>query len=279
MGHRVNLVFQRRVTHTYPRSVQRLAEVVARGKRHLEALRGGGLDPASATFFEFGAGWDLAVPLTMAALGARRQVVVDLNPLLRLDLVSGVARRLADDHVALGLPAPAPDVVHEGGAALTSRGIDYRAPCDAQQTGLPAGAVDVITSTSTLEHIPFESIVGILDESYRILRPGGMLSFEIDYSDHYSHGDRTIGPYNFLQYTDADWRRYNPALHHQNRLRHPDYLAMFDAAGFELLEADARAPDEVRREQLRALRLAPRFETYDEDDLAVLEGWFLLRRP
>jgi hypothetical protein len=54
---------------------------------------------------------------------------------------------------------------------------------------------------------------------------------------------------------------------------------MFDAAGFELLEADARAPDDGRREQLRALGLAPRFETYDEDDLAVLEGWFLLRRP
>ena len=279
MGHRVNLVFQRRVTHSFPRSAHRLAEVVARGKRHVEALRGRGLDPADSTLFEFGAGWDLAVPLTMAALGASRQVVIDLNPLLRLELVSDVARRLADEHIALGLPAPAPEAVHDGKAALTSRGIDYRAPCDARQTGLEPGCIDAITSTSTLEHVPAEEIVAILRESRRILRPGGMLSFEIDYSDHYSHGDRSIGPYNFLQFSDAEWSRYNPALHHQNRLRHPDYLAMFDAAGFELIEVDARRPDHVRLEALGRLPLAPRFQAYDQDDLAVLEGWFLLRRP
>lgn len=279
MGPRVNLLFQRRITHTYPRSAERLAAVVARGKRHVEALRGAGLDPARSTFFEFGAGWDLAVPLTMAALGAGRQVVIDLHPLLRLDLVSDVARRIAEDHEALGLPMPSPDILHDGEAALATRRIDYRAPCDARQTGLEPGSFDVVSSTSTLEHIPTEEIGAILQESRRILRPGGMLSFEIDYSDHYSHGDRSIGPYNFLQFSETEWGRLSPSLHHQNRLRHSDYQTMFDAAGFELVDVDSGRPDQQRRADLDDLRLAPHFDTYDKDDLSILEGWFLLRRP
>lgn len=279
MGHRVNLVFQRRITHTYPRSAQRLAEVVERGKRHVEALQGAGLDPAAATFFEFGAGWDLAVPLTMAALGAGRQVVVDLNPLLRLELVGDVARRLADDHVTLGLPEPVAGIVHDGEAALTARRIEYRAPCDARDTGLEAESIDAITSTSTLEHVPGPDIDAILEENRRILRPGGLLSFEIDYTDHYSHGDRAISPYNFLKYTERGWRRYNPSLHHQNRLRHSDYLEKFDAAGFEAVAIDARRPDRARVAQLDELAVADEFARYDRDDLGILEGWFLLRRP
>jgi SAM-dependent methyltransferase len=278
MGHRVNLVFQRRITHTYPRSDQRLGEVVDRGKRHVQALVEGGLDPAESTFFEFGAGWDLAVPLTMAALGAGRQVVVDLNPLLRPELVDDVAARLRLHHERFGLPAPQGQQAAAADQLAANR-IDYRAPCDARATGLPAASIDAVTSTSTLEHIPAVDIDEILTETTRILRPGGLLSFEIDYSDHYSHGDRTISPYNFLRFGDDEWRRYNPSLHFQNRLRHPDYLERFVAAGLEVVSVDARRPDAERAAQLDQTPLAPRFTGYARDDLAILEGWFLLRRP
>ena len=43
-----------------------------------------------AQFYEFGAGWDLAGPLALYCLGANRQILVDLAPCARLELVNGV---------------------------------------------------------------------------------------------------------------------------------------------------------------------------------------------
>jgi SAM-dependent methyltransferase len=157
-------------------------------------------------------------------------------------------------------------------------GITYRAPCDARSTTLRTGSIDVITSTNTLEHIPPGDIRGILAECHRILADDGLLSFQIDYEDHYSFFDRRISGYNFLRYSDAAWRVWNPDLHYQNRLRHRDYREMIEAAGFEILDEHRRDGDAVERAALRALRLAPRFHGYREDELAVLNSSMVLRK-
>ena len=64
------------------------------------------------------------------------------------------------------------------------------------------------------------------------------MSCVIDYLDHYSYFDKKISAYNYLQYSDATWALFNPALHYQNRLRHRDYLDLFYAAGFEVVEEE-----------------------------------------
>src|SRR5262249_3632127 len=114
-------------------------------------------------------------------------------------------------------------------------GIDYWAPCDARRTQLEAGSIDWITSTNTLEHIPLQDIHAILQECRRLLRDDGLMSCLIDYEDHYSYFDHSISGYNFLQYSDEAWAFFNPALYYQNRLRHRDYLDLFQSAGFEVV--------------------------------------------
>jgi SAM-dependent methyltransferase len=259
-GHRLNFLFQRAIGGL-PVSDRSLDAAVELACHHIEKVsKYGQVKTCDARFFEFGAGWDLHMPLALAALGAGSQQVVDIRPLLRPKLVTNIARRLTQ------LEAPGPDwapvwpVPNEDLDALLRRArIDYRAPCDARSTGLREDSIDYVTSTNTLEHIPPDEIVAILREVHRILKPSGLASFQVDYNDHYSYFDTTIGPYNYLQFDDRGWHRYNSALHFQNRLRHDDYLRLFRDAGFVLLDEVVDAPTERERAELDRLPLDSRY--------------------
>jgi hypothetical protein len=65
------------------------------------------------------------------------------------------------------------------------------------------------------------------------------------------------------------WRILNPPLHHQNRLRRPDYLEAFATAGFHIVEERVTEPSERDLAALRAIRLSPAFQSYSLRELAV----------
>lgn len=273
-GHRLNYLFQRHVTHGVPVSDAKLATSVGMARGHLDRIGKHTTAPVAAGhFYEFGAGWDLRLPQVLWCLGVERQTVIDIRPLVRPALVADVGRRLAARADELDLPR-APSVPGD----LAALGIDYRAPCDARATGLPDRSVDRITSTNTLEHIPPDDIAAILRECRRILADDGLVSFKIDYQDHYAGFDRTISIYNFLRFEEDEWRRYNPDLHFQNRLRHADHLRLVEDAGFEVLEEQAETAGPTQRRALTDLTLASPFRDRPLDELAISEGRLVLRK-
>src|SRR6266568_9295574 len=87
-GDRVNYLFQRHVTRNLPVDDAKFAEIVVIAQRHVALLNRHGRRPIEqATFYEFGAGWDLIVPLSLYALGVERQILVDIRRLSRPSLV------------------------------------------------------------------------------------------------------------------------------------------------------------------------------------------------
>jgi hypothetical protein len=134
---------------------------------------------------------------------------------------------------------------------------------------------DLTDRGRTLEtHIPADAIASMFTEFRRLLRPPGVMSHFIDMADHYALFDRKITRYNFLRYSDPVWWLFNNSLHYQNRLRLPDFRALHEQCGFEVLE------EENRREPLERLRSVPltsRFVGYAEDDLAVYDSWMISR--
>ncbi len=111
-----------------------------------------------------------------------------------------------------------------------------------------------------------------------MLRDDGLISVQIDYQDHYAYFDSGISVYNFLKYSERAWSLVNPGLHYQNRLRHRDYLELFEAAGFEVVEERRTegAPGDLAR--LATLPLAPRFRRYPPAELAIRHSLVLLRK-
>lgn len=104
-----------------------------------------------------------------------------------------------------------------------------------------------------------------------------MLSLSIDYSDHYAGFDGSITPYNFLRYADKQWRLYNSDLHFQNRLRHSQYMQIFNELGLRFLHVDPQPLPANYRELLSRVPLANDFRGFDETDLAITGAHFVLK--
>jgi SAM-dependent methyltransferase len=284
-GERLNYGFQRHVLRSLPAGDAALRRKFARAVQHLAAYRehGPGVALAEACFYEFGAGWDLAIPLAYAMLGVGRQVLVDIRPSARLELVNdslasfGRLRGELEVEAGRELRPLAPLVSL---SELESRfGIRYLAPCDARSTGLPEESVELVSSTDTCEHIPEPDLAAIFRECRRLLRPGGTFSCRIDLQDHYSYFDPGLSRYNFLRFSDRTWGLVNSPLHYQNRLRSPDYLSLVRDAGFELEVERPSGPSEEGLAELRTFPLAERFRGYTPAELGVTVLSFVARRP
>ena len=285
-GERLNYVFQRRVLRSLPAGDGALRQKFSRALQHLGAYEehGPGVPAADATFYEFGAGWDLAIPVAYALLGVGRQVLVDIRPSARVELVND---SLASYERLRGeLEGVAGRELRPLGGAISQLeelehrfGIRYLAPCDARGTGLPAESIEFVSSTDTCEHIPGADLAEIFRECFRLLRPGGAFSCRIDLQDHYAYFDRSLSKYNFLRYSDRAWSLVNSPLHYQNRLRSPEYLQLVRDAGFELLVEKPSGPGEAGLKELGSLPLATRFRKYPPEDLGVTVLSFVARRP
>lgn len=268
----LNYLLQRHVTRTLPIGDGELAGQVAKAQRNVDAFRRLHPKPLSdAHLYEFGVGWDLLMPLVYYCMGVERQTVIDLKPLARVELIRDIAERLALAARDLGLPRwpVLPDGDRSTNEIAASWGIDYRAPADARDVDLPAGSVEMVTSCDVLEHVPIDDIGAILTECWRILGDDGILRIRIDYQDHYWYFDSTVSPYNFLRFGSRAWRRYNPSLHYQNRIRHSELLGLIRESGFDLLEDDHPAPTAEELELLDATPLAREFRFMPRDILAI----------
>jgi SAM-dependent methyltransferase len=285
-GERLNYVFQRHVLRSFPVGDSAFRQKFTRAVAHLSAYEehGPGVPADQSTFYEFGAGWDLAIPLSYALLGVGRQVVIDIRSSARTELVNesiaALARLAPELERASGrslrqLGGPVSSV-----AELEPRfGIRYLAPCDARATGLPAGSIDFASSTDTCEHIPAPDLAEIFAECRRLLRPGAPFSCRVDLQDHYAYFDSSLSRYNFLRYSDRTWGLVNSPLHYQNRLRAPEYLELVRGAGLELVVSNPSRPSDQRRAELEALPLAARFREYPVDELGVTVLSFVARAP
>lgn len=274
----INYLLQSHVTKKFPLPKEQFLWRVDHAIEHFKAIRSHFPGGTNLRGYEFGAGWDMIVPLTLCALGIERQSLVDIRYNLRPELVQDTIHRLnqyrAEIEQKHGVTMRELKPLHCENQVCVQRelyhmGISYKAPCDASKTGLPADSVDFITSTYTLEHIPRASIVAILRECRRILHPDGVMSSLIDMQDHYSGFDHNCSVYNYLKFPGWLWGLVNCDLQYQNRLRYSDYIALAQDARFLPLETFTYDPTREDLNKLRALTLAPEFKRYPESDLAV----------
>lgn len=249
-GRRLNYLMQRYVTRNLPVPDSWLANYRKLAELHLRnfaSVTGG----KPQRIFEFGSGSHLGLAIIFGLAGSE-VVASDITRQASQFLIDDMLRRL-------------------GASSLEQARVTYLAPCDTKSTGLASASFDMVTSTSVLEHVPADEIPPILAECRRLLAPGGLCSFCIDYTDHWSHFDGSLARTNFLRYDERTWPLYNPGLHYQNRLRHSDFLKMFKEAGFDV------ALEQRDRGTPPSAELAPEFRHYSRDDLETEIAYLILR--
>ncbi|WP_460878241.1 methyltransferase domain-containing protein [Rhodanobacter koreensis] len=259
-----------------------------------QQIRKLGHDSTGKTFFEVGTGRAPITPLAYWLMGAKGTITIDLNPYVRPELVMEGLQYMADNRADMQrLFGPLLDqkrldellkLHRQAGfdidAMLELCNIRYIAPGDAAQTGLPPGSIDFHTSFNVFEHIPPAILEKILAEGSRIIRDGGLFVHRIDYSDHFSHSDGSISPVNFLQYSDAEWDRYAGNRYmYMNRLRHDDFVNLFESAGQQILatEPTTHLPS---RELLgsHSLKIDERFRMKSPEVLATTDAWIVSKK-
>lgn len=144
---------------------------------------------------------------------------------------------------------------------------------DASRTPFAPESIDFMISNATLEHIPRDVILSIFQEFRRIAAPGAVMSHLVDESDHYSHFDPSVSPYQFLYYEKLPWKLINNSILYMNRLRVNDYREIHRLAHFTIV----REVNQDEASRLDRMKLAQEFRLYAPDDLVPIESWFVSR--
>ena len=173
---------------------------------------------------ELGSGRTNSVGYLLAALGAAR--VICLEPFAELD-------RAQDEKLLNSIASL---------RSTTPKKIADRVDRVQSLIGLRDGSVDIVLSSSVLEHV--KELETTLGELKRVSRPAGAMLHLVDYRDHFFKY-----PYHFLQFSRTTWERFlNPG--DLPRWRLADHLVALRTLGFavEILERrmDPEAFDKIR---------------------------------
>jgi SAM-dependent methyltransferase len=250
-----------------PLAMQRAAARIA------GELRDHGFEIRGKRVMEVGTGWRVDLPIALFLCGAKSIVTYDIHRYLKPGLVtSAIATLWRNREGAADVLAPfadrgeLADRLQQLARAATVRevfaiaGIEYRAPADATQSGLPAGSIDLHLSYTVLQHIPYAVLVDLLREATRVLAPGGLACHHIDLSDQFARADPSISRAHFLTYSETEWATYgaNQFAYH-NRLRAADYERLYREAGHEILGWVTRVDERSLREIAAGFPLAEPF--------------------
>ncbi len=255
---------------------------------HMAHLNQLGFDMRGRQMLEIGTGWLPVMPLCFALAGMARCITVDLrrhlNPaavpmtLQHLEPYLGDIAQLSQQEVGqvttrwrnwLAL--------NDGEAILKAAGIDYRAPADATDTGLPNSSVDLVFSNSVLEHVPPFVLDAMMTETQRILSSDGLALHNVNCGDHYAYFDRNITPIHYLRYSERAWSKWNTDLQYQNRLRAVDFLASARKAGLEIILDTHKARADLMS-KIDSLPIASEFDRYSKEELCCTSIDFAARK-
>jgi SAM-dependent methyltransferase len=280
-GEILNYLIQKYATKTLPGSVDHFLERVQLAYKHfLKFEKYNSLDENSRKYYEFGAGWDLISPISIALLGFE-VTCIDIRRLILKQLIADTIEKFSNNVKYLPFQISHLDFYnrHYPLDYLKRKfNFTYAAPLDARDTKFDSNYFYFATSTVTLEHIPEEDIFSILNENYRILKKGGILSMTIDYRDHWAYFDKEISIYNFLSYSDREWKKFNPSLHYQNRLRHLDYLNIISKTNFTVMEVVPESATEAELKILQNLHIDKKFRGYCAEDLSIRASEIVLKK-
>jgi len=281
-----NYIAQRYLTRSLETGKKAIQRRLVWAGKHLASFQTYTERDVPTHVLELGTGWFPTVPIALWLSGVDHITTIDIVDLKRVDyfravlpvflsytheeLVSLLPRLQVDRFTHLRDLAVHPERLNMD-ETLAAFGIRPLI-ADAVATQFESASFDLIVSNTTFEHIPRATLAAILREFARLLSADGIMSHLIDISDHYSHFDKSITPYNYLRYDESLWRWFNNAALYQNRLRVSDYRVLHTDAGFTALE---QTDTTDHADALLTIVLAHPFLQYTHADLIPTRTWII----
>ena len=150
---------------------------------------------------------------------------------------------------------------------------EYCLQRDASLAPLQSESYGLVVSADTLEHVERGALPEVIQETYRLLRPGGYAIHQIDLADHLSYFDPAMPAKNYLRYSPSTWERwFNSTVQYVNRVQRRQWDALFTQADFEIVDCG------IINEPLRGITVHSEYGLSSGDAEATLLR-YVLRRP
>ena len=249
--------------------------------------------PEEKIFFEVGTGRIPELPIFLWIMGAKEIITYDLNKLAKEELVKNFIKKIIENESVVR------DIlgnfikeerfkdlkkINEKeinlSKILDTCSIKYFAPADASKTNISNSFIDFYISYNVLEHVPYLSIVSIINEGLKILKTDGLMIHYIDYSDHFSHDDKKISSINFLKYSQNVWDIIaNNRFMFMNRLRNDDFIKLFKSNKLKILDnttfSDINISEEIR---CGKITINKQFKNKSAKVLSIVNAWFVMKK-
>jgi SAM-dependent methyltransferase len=279
-GHKVNFLFQKYVSRGVNLSDEYFEGRVSHAHEHYKYFRKYCL-AESFSHLEIGTGWYPVVPLGMFLCGADAITTIDLTRLTSEDRFRTTVKKYYESSRNGKLNVLLPNASGERlqillgeaenptcnslGAFLEKFRMEYHV-ADARKVPFKDNSFDVITSNNTFEHIYPEALEGILLEFKRLCKKGGVMSHSIDLSDHFAHMDKSITIYNFLKFSEAQWKWIDNSIQPMNRMRIYDYRELYKKTSIPITVEINR---EFNIEEFKKVKVAEKFLSHPAEENAV----------
>lgn len=185
--------------------------------------------PHGATVLELGPGDSIASAIIATAHGASQIWLVDVGEFARRDV--HFYKMLALDLGLQGLPVP--DLAQAGSFEDVLRACNARYLTGGLRSLriIADDSIDFIWSHSVLEHVREKELMGVLSELWRILKPFGFASHNIDYQDHLDHS------LNNLRFSKKLWESsfFANSRFYTNRMPAIELHASFRRIGYQVI--------------------------------------------
>lgn len=245
------------------------------------------LENIPETTLQIGPGGSLGCEVLLILMGIKKACTLDLYPLMNFDLdkfmnslktifevISCFKDTQGFDPSGLHLP---PHQAVNGCYRIGDGMVQHFYPRKFEDTGLEDESIDFLFSHATLEHVrdPLQCI----QETWRLLRPGGLTAHCIDLRDHRNFNK----PLEFLRWSPEAWERIMEKYCHQdgsiylNRWRAPEFKAAFEREGFSVLEyvAEQKVSDVQLDVEMNCFHRD--YRQFSPEDLATI-GVFMVAR-
>lgn len=236
---------------------------------------------------EVGTGWHGGDILLFHILGASKiytcDITKNLNESIVMDMLKSIGNQLNIISQECNVEISSLEKRYKRIASstnlsqlLTTANIKYFAPIKLYEINLPSSSFDLFYSRSVLQRIPPNHLAKYLKKAHKALKPEGYSYHIIHHSDHNARHDKELGSLDYLRYSDGIYnaiqsKKYN----YQNRMRHLEFLQLFEATGFENVfeQTIGREPKSVKD-----LSLAPRFKALPIEDVLITRTQLVSRR-
>ena len=132
---------------------------------------------------------------------------------------------------------------------------------------IESNSVDIFFSRYVLPHVLEPALTDIIKKAYKILKKNGLMIHFLSMSDLRSHGNNSLSMWDFLKYSEAEWKNKSTRFDPHNRWRLPRYIELFESIFLNIGSTLKKGSKQY--EMFTKLKLHNDFKKYSFEELTA----------